>query len=360
MKNLVFGITISAFAFLSCKDPDTSKEDYNRAPMLENIADNIIIPNYEALQNQLGSFQASIDSLNTNMNQQWLDSVKTNWLEACKKWQHCKVFEFGPASDIALRTSMNTFPTDTALIESNISSGSYTLGAVGNIQAIGFPAFDYLLYADSDANTLNRVMNSPNFRQYLVDLADKMLTDVNFVTSQWNTSYRNSFIASTGTASGSSTNDLYNEMVYDLELIKNAKYGIPLGKDILDVPRPTYVEAYYSGYSNTFALENMHSIENVFLGRSIAGTDGIGFDDYLDYCEAKRGSQDLSVVIKNQFNTINTELTALPNPLSDALLSNYAQINDVYFSIKDQVLYMKTDMSSALGLIIEYFDNDGD
>lgn len=359
MKKLFLVLFLST-AFLACKDQNTDKEDYDRAPMLENIADNLIIPSYARLEADLNNLKRTIDSLNTNMNQMWLDSAKYFWLESYKSWQLCKVYEIGPASDIALRSSMNTFPTDTALIESNISSGNYTLGSVGNIQAIGFPALDYLFYADSDINLLNRISGSPNFRQYLTDLVDKMIQDLAYVNTQWTSSYRNSFVASTGTASGSSTNNLYNEMVYDLELIKNAKYGIPLGKDILDVPRPTYVEAYYSGYSNLLARENMMSIENLFLGRDLNGANGPGFDDYLDFCEAKRGSEDLSVVIKNQFSTLETEMIALPDPLSDALSTNYAQVDDLYFSIKTQVLYMKTDMSSALGLIIEFFDNDGD
>ena len=360
MKHLIIAISLITIALLSCKDPANDQEDYDRAPMLENIADNLIIPNYEQLQSDINELKATIDLLNSNPTQLLLDSVRIDWLQTYKQWQHCKTFEVGPASDLALRTSMNTYPTDTALIESNITSGSYTLGSIGNIQAIGFPAFDYLLYERNDADILNRITNSANFRQYLVDLAEKMQTDVDFVVMQWNNSFRNSFVASTGTASGSSTNDLYNEMVYDLELIKNAKYGIPLGKDILDIARPTYVEAYYSGYSNDLAIENMEAIENVFLGRGIDGTNGPGFDDYLNHVEAKRGSEDLSDVITNQFSLLYADMAVLPNPLSDGLQNNYAQINDFYFEMKTQVLYMKTDMSSALGLIIEYFDNDGD
>ena len=143
-------------------------------------------------------------------------------------------------------------------------------------------------------------------------------------------------------------------------MIKNAKYGIPLGKDILDVARPTYVEALYSGISNHLARENMTSIEDVFLGRDLDGNDGVGFDDYLDFVGAKRGAEDLSLVIKNQFANLETEMMSLPDPLSNALSTNYSQIDNLYFSIRTQVLYMKTDMSSALGLLIEFDSNDGD
>ncbi|MCB0477402.1 MAG: imelysin family protein [Crocinitomicaceae bacterium] len=359
MNKLISTILIALFLF-SCKENNKDVQDYDRVPMLTNIADNIIIPNYEAMATDLNQLKASLDSLNANMTQTWLDSVKFYWYQSYSQWQYCKVFEIGPASDYALRSSMNTFPTDTSLIESNISNGSYTLGSLGNIQAIGFPALDYLLYADSDADILNRIATSANFRQYLADVVEKMATDVNLVLTQWTTSYRNSFVASTGSASGSSTNNLYNALIFDLELIKNAKYGIPLGKDILDVARPTYVEALYSGISNHLARENMTSIEDVFLGRDLDGNDGVGFDDYLDFVGAKRGAEDLSLVIKNQFANLETEMMSLPDPLSNALSTNYSQIDNLYFSIRTQVLYMKTDMSSALGLLIEFDSNDGD
>jgi predicted lipoprotein len=344
----------------ACKDPQTNKEDFDRSPMLINLADNIIIPNYQDLQTKLVDFSAKISALNLNPNATTLADARSSWLEACKQWQHCKVFELGPAASIALRNSMNAYPVDTALINSNISSGNYTLGAVSNITAIGFQAYDYLLYDGTDADVINRISNSANYKQYLVDLVVKMQTDIDYVTNEWTNSYRSTFVSSTGSASGSSTNDLYNEMTFDLELIKNAKFGIPLGKDILDVARPTYVEAYYSEESMTLAIENMKSIENVFLGKSMSGTDGVGFDEYLDHCEAKRGSEYLSTVIKNQFTILYADMAAIPNPLSGALVSNYSQVNDLFFTIKTQVLYIKTDMSSALGLIIEFVDNDGD
>lgn len=353
-------VFLAGLALSSCKDPNQIQDNFDRESMVINFADNIILPNYSRLQSSLADFEASIDLLNANPSQILLDSTRAKWLRACIDWQHCKVFELGPASDIAFRNSMNTYPVDTALIMSNINSGSYNLGTIGNIQAIGFQAYDFLLFYGNDADILNTISTSANFRQYLVDLADKMTTDLNYVIDAWNNTYRASYIASTGKASGSSTNDTYNEFVYDLELIKNAKFGFPLGKDILDVPRPHFVEAYFSGESMTLAIENMKANENLFLGRSRLGVDGIGFDDYLDYMDAKRGSEDLEVVIKNQYASLITDMAAIPNPLSDALQTNYSQVNDLYFEIKNQVLYTKTDMSSALGLIIEFFDNDGD
>jgi len=358
--NISLVFVLISLSIGACKKPGTDKEDYNRTPMLTNIADNLIIPNYQDLQTKLTDLSSKINTLNLNATQINLDAARVSWFDAYKQWQHCKVYEVGPHANVALRNSMNTYPSDTVLINNNIISGSYTLGAIGNIQAIGFPALDYLLYFGTDANILSNIANTPNLQQYLTDLVAKMNTDVNFVSSEWTTSYRSTFIGANGTATGSSVNNLFNQLAFDLELIKNAKYGIPLGKDILDIPRPTYVEAYFSGYSNDLAIENMKSLENLFLGRSMAGVDGDGFAEYCDFVEAKRGAEDLSVVINNQFALLLTDLGALPNPLSSALNTDYNQINNVYFAVKTQVLYIKTDMSSALGLLIEYFDNDGD
>ena len=74
-----------------------------------------------------------------------------------------------------------------------------------------------------------------------------MVNELSNVRSSW-TSYKGTFVASTGTETTSAFSLLINEFNKDYELSKNAKLGIPLGKQSLGIQLPEYIEARYSGY----------------------------------------------------------------------------------------------------------------
>src|SRR5690606_8237728 len=121
--------------------------------------------------------------------------------------------------------SMNTYPTDTNQIQNNISSGTYTLSSLDNVDAIGFPALDFLLYYGGSSAVLNSFTvdaNSANRMNYLLDITDKMKTEFELANNAW-TNYESTFTEADGNDVGSSTSFMFNEFIKDIELIKNAK-----------------------------------------------------------------------------------------------------------------------------------------
>ena len=123
---------------------------------------------------------------------------------------------------------------------------------------------------------------------------------------------------------------------------------------------PAHCEAYYGGQSVQYALETLKSIENIYLGRSSSGADGIGFDDYLDHLGIKYLEGSLNAAIKVQFQLARTALSALENPLSEQVLSNSAAVNAAYKELVKLLVLLKTDLPSNLGVVITYQDGDGD
>jgi predicted lipoprotein len=80
----------------------------------------------------------------------------------------------------------------------------------------------------------------------------------------------------------------------------------------------------------------------------------------MDFVNAEQNSQQLSTVIDNQFLTILEELNNINGPLSEEIINNKSQITQTYQELQQLVPYMKVDMTSALGVLITYQDNDGD
>lgn len=366
---IVIGIIFLGFLQACNKDDDNpGSESFDRGAMLSNIGSNIIIPGYVNLKENTDRLNESVTAFNASPNSINLQIVQDDFKEAFRAWQNVSVFEIGPAEAVLLRANLNTFPTDPEQINSNITSGNYNLGTANNLDAKGFPGLDYMLFGLGQneeeiitAYTTNELAG--NRKIYLSELVLDIKSKVDNVVTNWQPdggNYLNTFINAQGTDVGSSLGQLVNELNYDFEIIKNPKLGIPLGKKTLGITLPANVEAYYSGISAELALLNAVAIENVYLGKSMNRTDGIGLDDYLVHLQAQHNNELLSTAIKNQFAIVKTRLEQVPDPLSATIENNYEIADAAYNEIQKTVVLIKTDMPSAMGVLITYQDNDGD
>lgn len=365
LPGLLFAVLLAA-GFGGCKtnDDDMGPGEYDRASMLSNVANNIILPNYQALRTEVNALATAADAFVTARDSAGLVALRDAWLATALEWQHCSAFEFGPAQTVSLRAQVNTFPTDTATIHANINAGSYDLESAANLDAKGFPALDFLLHGSG--NTISEIVNlfsQQNYADYLTAVVTDLHTKITQVVTGWEASggnYLSDFVASTGTDVGSSTSLLVNQLNMDWELMKNAKIGIPLGKKSLGQILPEKVEALYSGRSMELAYENILAIRDLFTGTDRSGLDGIGLDDNLEQLDAQYNGESLSTAIKNGFAEVITAANAVPDPLSATIQTNPAPVETLHQKIQMQVVLLKADMTSALAILITYQDADGD
>ena len=142
-----------------------------------------------------------------------------------------------------------------------------------------------------------------------------------------------------------------NEFCRDYELAKNSKLGIPLGKQSLGIQLPEYIEARRSGYSFEIQEASVANLANIFNGGS-----GMGFDDYL--VSLDRSS--LASSISTRFSEIISKIDSFSGTLEEEMSTNVSELDNLYTLYQGQVVSIKTDMSSAFGVLITYQDNDGD
>jgi hypothetical protein len=356
-------IILSSFFFCHKKkknDPEPEPESvYDKKGMLENIADNLILPNYRSFQSSLDSLITVYNIFKTSGSLADFQSVKQKFNTVYFKYQRIDLYEFGPAENSVIRMSFNIFPTDTVQIKSNITSGNYDLSAASNFDAKGLPALDYLFYSASESVALLSFTASASRKQYVSDLLGDMSGKINSVIGSWN-SYRETFVNSLGTDVGSSIGFLVNQLNYELDYLKNAKIGIPLGKKTLGTPQPDKCESYFAAHSAQYAMETLKLVENVYLGRNLAGDNGLGFDDYLIHLKTEYNGGSLNDAINNQFAAAKNKLAAVPDPLSTQVVSNATAVDAAYMELVKLLVLLKTDMPSGLGVIITYQDGDGD
>ena len=153
---------------------------------------------------------------------------------------------------------------------------------------------------------------------------------------------------------------MVNDLNFDYELIKNAKIGIPLGVQTLGIARPEYTEAYYAGISKALALENLRASRDVYRGRSLSGNDGIGIDDFLEFLGAQHTNGTLHAAIMDQFAESESALSAVPDPLAQSIVDAPGLVETAHSELQQHVVLYKTDMASALSVLITYASGDGD
>ncbi len=370
-RTFILSVSLLTLIFIACKKKENDKKEeeetaFDRSAMLGNYADNVIIPNFQSFKSSLDSLVISFNTFIQTKNSANLLVLRQKYISAASKFQRVSTFEFGPSESEIVRSNFNTYPTNTLTVNSNINSGSYNLVTVSNLDAKGFPALDYLIFGknetdaslialfDTDAKAANRIA-------YVTACLNEMQTKTNSIVNTWNTSYRGTFINSTGSQIGSSLGLMVNQLNFEIDLLKNAKIGIPLGKKSLGVTLPEKCEAYYANnISVKLAKECLANIEDVYLGRSAEGIDGKGLDDLLESIKAQHGSESLNIAIKNQLAAAKSKLNLVAEPLSASVNNTTSTVDAAYLEMVKLLVLLKTDTPSALGIVITYQDGDGD
>lgn len=361
---------------LSCgsndNEPSLADSSKDRKVMLTHWVDNIVIPSYDNFKELLDVMVEKSAAFTSSPDQTTLNEFRNAWVAAYLEWQKVELFEFGPADKYTLRNFFNIYPTDINGITSNMNDPAANLDLPASYARQGFPALDYLLngLATDDAATILAYTTDPDAakrRAYIDLLTSRMNTLATNVISEWNGSYRDTFINKTGLDIGSSTGMVVNAYVLSYERhVRSGKIGIPSGAAIgsSGVPYPEKVEAYYKKDISRALAKNAHQAAMDFFNGVAISTDqqGPSFKSYLDALGAKDEGSGmlLSELINDQFKAISAELDALSSNLYEQIQTDNQQMVETYTAMQKLVRMLKVDMTSAMSVTITYTDNDGD
>lgn len=348
-------------------------EDYDKLSLLTNLADNYIIPSIDAYKNKIVTLNTHVDSFIENPSISNLTLIRTIWEDALLNWQDIGFLDFGPSENILLRKQTNTFPIDTTELNNFITLADWNLGYASSYDSKGLQALDYILFkpGHTDNELITYFQNNENAKNFLKALAEDLNQNINYVSDQW-LSYREDFINDfevtpsnlSTNSQGSSISNVINALCLHYEFyVRRGKVGLPLGvfNGFSQLELPELVECYYSGKSTQNLVRSINSLRKYVSGSSYLNNDnGLGLDDYMNFVNAQQNSQQLSTVIDNQFLTILDKLNNINGSLGEEIINNKSKITQTYQELQQLVPYIKVDMTSALGVLITYQDNDGD
>lgn len=374
MKKIILFVSGLAL-FISCSsnndgvdDVPVNKDGYDRTALLVNWADNIIIPSFQNYEAKVQELITANNTFTASPSQVNLDVVRTKWLEAYKLYQRAYIFEIGKAEQIKFNDFTNTYPTNTTDIQTNISTGTYNLAALSQNDNQGFPAIDYMIngLAGTDAEILDFYTTNADatkYKNYLTAIVNRLKINVDLILTDWNTTFRNSFVTNNGSSATSSTNKMVNIFVKNYEYYLRAlKVGVPSGALTDHITNPTKTEGYYKNdVSRELLLEAVQANQDFFNGKKANQTgNGESLKAYLDYLLTVKGGADISTVINNQFTAIYTSINTVSPSFSDQITNDNTKMLALYDELQKNVRNFKIDLMQKMDIVVDYIDNDGD
>lgn len=346
---------------------DDNQDLFDRGKMLANWADNIIIPSYHNYTSEVGEMLIATDQFIQDPTTTSLMQLREKWQDAYMAWQHVAMFEIGRAEAIGLQGFTNTYPTDSQGILDLITSGNYNLELPSRRNQQGFPAVDFLIngIASSDPNIVAIYSNTDtgtDYKKYLGDVVLRINTLAQDVLEDWNTGYRDTFVANNGSSATGAVNKMTNDFLFYFEKhLRAAKIGIPAGV-FSGTPAREKVEAYYQHeLSGPLFQEALNASQNFFNGRHFnSNGHGDGFSTYLTFLNSFKGGEDLSALINDQFDNARNTASVLPESLADQIDQDNTLLLNTYDELQKNVVLMKVDMLQSLNIRVDYVDADGD
>jgi predicted lipoprotein len=362
----ILGAIFLAILIIGCSSSDnneTNNNKYDRSAMLINWADNIIIPSYQNYTAKVTLLSDKATAFTTAPDITTLGELRAAWLDAYIAYQYVAMHDLGKASDLFLKQTANTYPTNTIGIQANIASGSYNLNSAAQFSSQGFPAIDYLINGIGNDTETIAYYGNPNAGTFLNALATQLKNTAQTVTNDWTNGYRDTYVNNNGSSVTSSVNKTTNNFIENLEKdVRSGKLGIPAGIFSNGTTFPDKVEAYYKNDISKMLLNTAIKAEQDFFnGKAFNGsTNGASLKSALDAVNAVRDGQNLSDIINNQFSTINTVNSQLSDSFSQQVINDNQKMVTANNTLQQNIIYIKLDMMQALNITIDYVDGDGD
>ncbi len=387
MQGLIVPLLIFVLLAQSCKKDSTSTTDsfsnLDRKSILSSIATNVVIPETKAFESSAKSLQTESDSFQSHPTLAGLLSLKSKWKIALLSWRMIEFLELGPMenatsgiiadidygytrpSDLSSLPASNDIET---LLSRSALVSSSTLDSFG-AKVKGFSAIEYLLFSltSSDQQVLSSYItgNSAKVRlSYLQALCNQLADRAAIISSGWDPAkgnYTSTFVKADGRDINSSFGKLINALVKENEILKNERTSRSLGKLNSGIHQPEAIENRISAASWESVQASIQGMKNIFEGNISGMPASPGIDDLLNELNSQfEGGQKLSEVTEGQFNLTIAKTQGQSVSMYESAKSNPALIENLYNELKKLLVLIKVDMTSNVGVLLTYTDNDGD
>jgi predicted lipoprotein len=338
-------------------------EGDTRRMLLERWGTGLIVPLYAEFERRSQALEASVDALCAAPSEPGLASAREAWVEARAPLKRAEVFAFGPYSrpEFRIGPKIDSWPARPADVEEWIASESpvdaATLATLG-VWHKGLPVIEYFLYSPEASSMAE--LSIARRCEYLRSTAAELESRARELHLAWapeggNFAEQLSGAGRTSTAWRSlrdAFSEIVNRMGFTIENARRDKLGRPLG-EMTGSPDPNVAESRFSGRSLVDILDNLSGIEAVFFGDPAGDVPG------LSSYAIERG-QNFDQRFSTALANARAAIAAVDVPLTEAVTAQPERVREVSAKLGELQSLIQVDLIGALGLSLNFNDNDGD
>ena len=361
--------------------PATPSNDFNPTLLLQSLTDNVIVPTYTKFaqlavdqETAIGLYCDAVTSQATDTDTKQM-SAKQSWRDAMAVWQIAEVMQIGPLLDNnnALRNKIYSWPNTSACALDQDAVLAEQPGYDINTRTAsrkGLDAIEYLLFNPSldhsctvfgtdpqgwnnrtdEDRTAARCGLAKMAAADLVSNSEELLaawTGTETVQGYAEVLKNAGQVDSIFSNAQDAVNDVSDAIFYVDKITKDAKLATPLGVFANDcglVACVENVESRFAYHSLQNIISNIQGLNMIFLGGE---TDaGVGFEDYL----IDVGAQDTAALMRGDLTEVIAFSLSLQTSLTELLVQDPEQVQEVHDQLKDVTDNMKTDFIQRLAL----------
>ncbi len=304
---------------VSCSDDATPVETDNEdfSSYLSDFSQKVAVATYTDMKTSGAALNTAVQAFNADpSNQSKLDAAAQAWVQMRAPWEASEAFLFGPAANLSLDPSLDSWPVDRQQLDDVLSSNSELTPqfvAEGLVPALrGFHTVEYLLFRDGSARKVADV--TAREREYLVATTQVLADDAATLADAWINGFANEF-ANAGNSGSRYVNqidavlEILDGMVGICDEVANGKIADPF-----DENDPRLVESQFSWNSITDFQNNLRSVQNTYTGGYHNGTDGKGLNEYVAAKDAE-----LDQHVQEEIQDAIDAIAAIPHPFRNHL-----------------------------------------
>ena len=362
--------------------PAMPTDNFDRAAMLANLGDNLLVPAYTefattsaSLATDLGAYCDAIDGAGETAA---LEAAQTSWRATMDAWQLAEAMLLGPAAmnERTLREQIYSWPlVSSCAVDQEVATYQTAPAALDITTKLnnrrGLDALAYLLFTTSLDHTCPTQTAPASWNDlseserkiarcgYAAAAAADVLDKANIVVSAWTEGDR-PFLDDLKAAGQSSSSfgsaqeavNVVSDALFYLDTeVKTMKLGEPAGITVnscatVQQPCEAELEAPFAGHSKQNIIRNLEGFSMLFHGNALSGTTGIGFDDF----PIELGAHDLAATMSTDTAAALAAATSIPGTLREALRDDYDSVVSAHAATKQVTVALKSQFLTVLGL----------
>jgi len=333
---------------------------------LTDLSNKVILPNYQTLDDKAKQF--SSDSLAfchlDNAKSSDLTELKEAWQELNLAWQSIQWLKIGPILEHNRNFRIQLWPDSRGYVARDVDNFLLTQSTLdvdtvskSSVSGQGIPAIEYLLYPDSNQDSLLNATNKSKRCEVMMAISENLTTISAEVLEAWLANGGN-YIAQVigGTGEFTSIKDAVEEIVTNwleqVERVKDEKMLAPLASNAPGLP--SIAEFHLSEQSLVSIQANVKSFQQIYT----AG-DGHGFEKILTEF---LGQPAIATQMSDRIASAVTATESLTGLYTELLTSDDGRViidNNIQ-KLREVRDILSIDFIQATDINIGFNSNDGD